>query len=135
MVEQEPARILLVDDEAAIRATLEALLKRCGYVVATAANGEEALGWLMQSSFDLLLVDLKLPGMDGLAFAREAQRCQPAATILFITGSSDFAGTQVDEQVGYFDYILKTASPQEVLECVASAVEQRSKLAISLVGA
>ena len=122
MVEQELARILVVDDEAAIRMTLEALLKRRGYVVATAADGEEALGWLMQSSFDLLLIDLKLPGMDGLAFARDVQKSHSSAAILFITGSSDFVGRPVEEQVDHFDYILKTASPQEVLERVATTL-------------
>ena len=60
--------------------------------------------------------------MDGLAFARDAQKCQPSAAILFITGSSDFEGAPIEEQVGYFDYILKTASPQEVLSRVAVAV-------------
>ena len=122
MVKHEPARVLVVDDEAPIRLTLEAILRRVGYTVTTAANGEEATGWLMQSVFDLLLIDLKLPGMDGLTLARTAQECQPSAAILFITGSSDFKGTTVGEQVGYFDYILKTASPPEVLERVAFAL-------------
>jgi len=103
---------------------LEAILRRQGYDVVTAANGEEALGWLMQRTFDLILVDLKLPGMDGLAFARHAQRCQPSAAILFITGSSDFNGLTVEEQVGNFDYILKTASPAEVVECVRRTVRR-----------
>ena len=135
MVEREPARILLIDDEAAVRVTLETLLKRRGYVVAVATNGAEGVAWLMQSSFDLLLVDLKLPGMDGLSLAHYAQQCQPLAAILFITGSSDFAGAPIEQQVGNFDYILKTASPQEVLERVASAIEARSKLEIRQIGA
>jgi DNA-binding response OmpR family regulator len=120
MLKQEQARVLIVDDEAPIRLTLEAILRRTGYSVTTAANGEEATDWLMQSSFDLLLIDLKLPGMDGLTFARTAQQSQPSAAILFITGSSDFKGVTVEEQVGHFDYILKTASPQEVMDRVAS---------------
>ena len=123
MVKQEPAQILLVDDEAGIRVTLGTLLQRSGYHVTAAANGEEALGWLMQRSFDLLLIDMKLPGMDGLTFAQLAQKCQPSTTIVFISGSSDVAGGQVEPQVDYFDYILKSASPQEVLERIAAAVE------------
>jgi DNA-binding NtrC family response regulator len=119
---QVQARILIVDDEAPIRLTLEAILRRAGYTVSTAANGEEATGWLVQASFDLLLIDLKLPGMDGLAVAHAAQKSQPSAAILFLTGSSDFKGVPVEEQVGHFDYILKTASPQEVMERVAAAL-------------
>ena len=122
MATHQPARVLVVDDEAPIRLTLEAILRRVGYTVTTAANGEEATGWLMQSVFDLLLIDLKLPGMDGLTFARAAQECQPAAAILFLTGSSDFKGATVEEQVGHFDYILKTASPSEVVDRVTFAL-------------
>ena len=51
--------------------------------------------FLVQSSFDLLLIDLKLPGMDGVAIARYAQKSHPSAAILFITGSSDFKGATV----------------------------------------
>ena len=125
MLEQARARILVVDDESAIRLTVDAVLRRRGYAVATAANGEEALGWLMQRAFDLVLVDLRLPGMNGLEFARCAQRCQPAVAILFLTGSSDFNGVPVEMQVGHFDYVLKTASPEEVLEAVANVLDQQ----------
>jgi len=122
MFEKEQACVLVVDDEAAIRLTLDVLLRRVGYKVTTAANGEEALGWLMQSSFDLLLLDLGLPGISGLKLARYAQEHYPSAVVLFLTGSSDFEGMPIDEQVGHFDYILKTASPQAVLDRVAAAL-------------
>ena len=122
MPEPEQARVLVVDDEAGIRLTLDAILRRVGYTVTTAANGEEAMERLMDSVFDLLLVDLKLPGMDGVAIAHYAQKTAPSMAILFITGSSDFKGATVEEQVNHFDYILKTASPQEVLQRVAAAL-------------
>jgi len=128
MIEQALARVLVVDDEAAIRLTLEALLRRQSYDVATAANGEEALGWLMQRGFDLVLIDLRLPGMNGLEFARCVQRCQPSAAILFLTGSSDFNGLPVETQVGHFDYLLKTSGPEEVLSAVAAVLDQRMLL-------
>ena len=122
MFEQEKARILVVDDEAAIRLTLDVLLRRAGHIVTTVANGEEALAWLMERPFDLLLIDLGLPGISGLKVAQAAQQYHPSAVILFLTGSSDFVGIPVEEQVGHFAYILKTASPQEVLERVAAAL-------------
>jgi two-component system, OmpR family, response regulator len=122
MFEHEQVRVLVVDDEAAIRLTLDVILRRAGYSVTTAANGEEALGWLMQSRFDLLLLDLGLPGISGLRVAQYAQEHYPSATVLFLTGSSDFERMPMEEQVGHFDYILKTASPQEVVDRVASAL-------------
>ncbi len=122
MFEHEQARVLVVDDEAAIRLTLDIILRRVGYAVTTAANGEEALGWLMQSTFDLLLLDLGLPGISGLQLARRAQEHYPSAVILFLTGSSDFNTLSIGEQVGHFDYICKTASPQAVVDRVASAL-------------
>jgi CheY-like chemotaxis protein len=110
MFEQEQARVLLVDDEAAICLTLGLILQRDGYNVTTAANGEEALAWLMQSPFDLLLLDLGLPGISGLEVAQYAQEHYPSVIVLFLTGSTDTDSTPIEEQVGHFDYILKTAA-------------------------
>jgi CheY-like chemotaxis protein len=98
MFEQEQARVLVVDDEAAIRLTLDMLLRRVGYSVTTATNGEEALAWLMQRPFDLLLLDLGLPGMSGLKVAHYAQEYHPSAVVVFLTGSSDFNGVPIEEQ-------------------------------------
>ena len=122
MFEQEQARVLVVDDEAAIRLTLDLLLRRAGYTVTTATNGEEAIAWLIERPFDLLLIDLGLPGISGLKVARYAQKYHPSTVVLFLTGSSDFGSMPIEEQVGHFDYILKTASPQEVLDRVASVL-------------
>jgi DNA-binding NtrC family response regulator len=122
MFEREQARVLVVDDEAAICFTLDQILRRVGYTITTAANGEEALGWLMQSTFDLLLLDLRLPGISGLKVAQYAQEYHPSTVVLFLTGSSDFDHMLIEEQVGHCDYILKTASPQEVVDRVASAL-------------
>ena len=122
MFEQEQSCVLVVDDEAAIRLTLDVLLRRVGYKVTTAANGEEALAWLMDRPFDLLLLDFGLPGTNGLKVAQYAQEYHPSTVVLFLTGTSDFNGVPLVEQVSNFDYILKTASPQQVLDRVAAAL-------------
>jgi CheY-like chemotaxis protein len=125
MVGQQGACILVVDDEDAIRLTLSTLLRRRGYAVTTAASGAEALALIDQQRFDLLLLDLMMPGLTGIDVARYAQQHQPAAAILFLTGSSAI-GERVDShELEQFDYLLKTASPQEVLDQVAAAVGQR----------
>src|SRR5687768_7680955 len=112
MVEQQGARILVVDDEEAIRLTLDMLLRRRGYVVTAAATGAEALVLLEQQTFDLLLLDLMMPGLSGLDVARRAQELQPAAAILILTGSSTIAGMDEAPGLDHFDVLLKTASPR-----------------------
>jgi DNA-binding response OmpR family regulator len=128
MVAQALARILVVDDDTASRLTLDVALFCQGYEVATAANGEEALAWLMREDFDLLLIDFTLPGIDGLEVARGAQRCQPSAMILFLTGSSDFNGAPIEEQIAGFDYMRKSASSADVLDRVTAVLGHRREI-------
>lgn len=123
---EQPARILIVDDEAAILFTMEAMLQRRGHSVTAAASGEEALQLIAQSSFDLLLLDLKMPGMSGLDVAYRAREIQPEVSILFLTGSSPIEGAVDDLDLHHFDYVIKTAAPQDVLARVAEALAARS---------
>ena len=127
MGEQTPAQILVVDDEDAIRRTLTALLERRGYIVTAAANAEEALAWLIQHAFDLVLLDLQLPGMNGLELARIVEQRQPSTKIVVLTGSSDFRGHPIEDQVGHFDYLLKTTSPADVLAHVATLLSSHQR--------
>jgi DNA-binding NtrC family response regulator len=123
MMHQQAARILIVDDEAAIRLTMDILLRRHGYSVATATSGEEALALIAQQPFDLLLLDLKMPGLSGLEVAQRAQGIQPTASILILTGSSAIEGALDAPGVGAFNFIVKTSSPEAVLERVAAAIQ------------
>ena len=122
----QPPYILLVDDEPAIRLTLSVLLKRSGYSVTAAASGDEALALLDQQAYDLVLLDLIMPGLGGLGLAREVQRRLPEAAILVLTGSDAL------EDVGRsgFDYILKTTSPPDVLARVAKVLAARRSRAL-----
>jgi DNA-binding response OmpR family regulator len=132
MVVPHPPRILVVDDEAMVLFTLQLLLQRHGYAVTTAPNGSEALALILRDRFDLLLIDLKLPGISGLEIARYACEHQPQAGIIILTGSDEVGGVAVEEQVAPFDCIVKTASPQEVLERVHSMVFVERTTATSL---
>jgi CheY-like chemotaxis protein len=120
MMEPQSARILIADDEAAIRLTLDMLLRRRGYVVTVASSGAEALMLIEQQPFDLLLLDYKMPGLSGLDVALRARARLPAAAILFLTGSSAIAALPETPELDHFDVLLKTASPQEVLDRVAA---------------
>ena len=123
--EQPPARVLLADDEAPIRTTLGDLLRRRGYEVTTAENGEAALALLHQRPFDLLLLDLKMPGLSGIDVARRGVELHPDAKIIILTGHGSLETAIDGLHLGVFDYLLKTASPRDVLARVAAALDEQ----------
>ena len=78
-------RILIIDDEAAIRESLETLLSLEGYLVETATNGEEGVDQIQQNIFDLVLLDLALPGKNGLEILQVIRELQPVLPVIMIT--------------------------------------------------
>lgn len=123
----QPARILLVDDEAAIRLTLSTMLKRAGYDVTSAENGFEAVERLEQQMFDLMLVDLKMPGMDGMQVVAAARERQADLAIIVLTGHGSLDTAIEALHQGIFDYLLKTTEPGQVLERVKAGLAARQQ--------
>jgi DNA-binding response OmpR family regulator len=123
---QDP-RILLVDDEASIRLTLGALLERNGYDVTSAESGEQAVQLLEQQPFDLLLTDLKMPGIDGMQVVAAARQRQPDVAVIVLTGhgSLETAIEGLHQQI--FDYLLKTSTPDEVIARVKAGLAARAQ--------
>jgi DNA-binding response OmpR family regulator len=121
------ARILMVDDEAAIRLTLGTMLTRAGYDVTSAGNGDEAIEQLERLSFDLLLVDLKMPGMDGMQVVAAARARQPDIAAIVLTGHGSLETAVEGLHLGIFDYLLKTSEPGHVIERVKAALAARSQ--------
>ena len=121
-------RILVVEDEAAIRDIIVINLKRAGFTVAEAANGEAALEACREREFDAVLLDIALPGIDGFAVCRELRAQSDTVGIIFLT-----ARTQEDDKVGGLkmgadDYVTKPFSPSELVARV-EAVCRRVQLA------
>ena len=83
------ARILLVDDEEPIRGFLKRGLEMDGHTVVTAVDGSDGLDRLSETAFDLMLTDIRMPLMDGIALALAAKRDYPDLTILLMTGFAD----------------------------------------------
>jgi len=114
-------RILLVDDETLVRETLATSLEDAGYVVLTAAGGEEALSHLdTGAGVDVLVTDLSMPGMGGLTVIREARRRRPGLPSVLLTG---YAGDEVQEAVGgvlnsAFSLLRKPVTAAELAVCV-----------------
>lgn len=123
----QPAQILIVDDEANIRLTLSALLQRAGYHVTSAGNGEEAVALLERQSFELMLVDLKMPGMDGMQVVAAARQRQPDVAIIVLTGHGSLDTAVEGLHLRIFDYLLKTTEPTQVLERVKAGLAARTQ--------
>ena len=123
----QAAQILIVDDEASIRLTLSALLKRAGYDVTPAENGPEAVAMLERQAFELMLVDLKMPGMDGMQVVAAARRRQPDLAIIVLTGHGSLETAVEGLHQGVFDYLLKTTEPAQVIERVKAGLRARTQ--------
>ncbi len=100
-------RILVVDDEENTRLALTRLLAGEGYDVKTAANGSEALNQLRSQPVELIITDLNMPVMNGLAFLRELHREQPASNVIMITAYGEVESYLEALNLGAFEYLNK----------------------------
>jgi two-component system, OmpR family, alkaline phosphatase synthesis response regulator PhoP len=108
-------RILLVEDEAAIRDLLKLNLELEGYSVEAVDHGKTALQYLIEQHFDLAILDLMLPGLDGLSIAEQARIAKPDMPILMLTAKSLPADRIAGLKKGADDYITKPFHLEEVL--------------------
>jgi len=120
----EPANVLLVDDDAFMRQALRSSLRARGYVVEEASTGEEAMDLISQRPFDLVLLDLNMPGMGGLATCRQIRALRPGTGVLMLTVRDSEEDKVTALEAGADDYITK---PFRLRELVArmQAVERR----------
>jgi len=128
MVEQRPASIMVVDDEAVARISLAEVLKLEGYHVATAASGEEALSLLDKSEpFDLMMLDLKMPGMDGLEVTDTVRKQSPGTIIVLLTAFGTLETAMQAIKHGAHDYLLKPCPIPDILESVRKGLTKRQQ--------
>lgn len=118
-------RILIVDDEDTLRMTLADLLASEEREIVTAASGEEALAYLEDGTFDLLVVDLIMPGIDGLQVIDVAQKLSPQARIIMLTAYGTLDSAIQAMRRGATDYLLKPASAPQIEAAVDRALQQR----------
>ena len=115
-------RVLVVDDEEAIRDLLSKMLELADYEVESAADGPGALDQLKRDAYDLMFVDLKMPGMDGLALIRQARAMKPTLPVIVITGYSSEASAIEALNLGVSAYITKPFRVPQLLEAASRAV-------------
>lgn len=122
-----PVRLLLIDDEQEFTTTLSKILRRRGYEVTVASNGQRALESVAAACFDVVLLDVKMPGMDGMQVLAELRRCRPGVAVIMMTGHLA-AGDRDELPAGAFAFVLK---PHPIPDLVAlverAAAHSRSR--------
>jgi DNA-binding NtrC family response regulator len=121
-------RILVVDDEAIVCESCQRILQEEGYEVECALSGSEAFEKMKANAFDIVITDLKMPGIDGMEVLKTIQKEYPDTINIMITGFSTVETAVEAMKLGAFDYIPKPFTPDEVSVVVKKALEKRNLL-------
>src|SRR6476660_8967331 len=124
-----PGSILVIDDEEIMREILEALLTREGYSVRLAANAAEGLDLVRSVPFDAAIVDMMMPGMDGISTLDELKKMDDELPVLMITAFASVENAITAMKRGAYDYITKPFKNDEVLVVLRNAMAQRRLVA------
>lgn len=117
-------RILVVDDEQGVMITIQAILEQEGYTVESASSGQMALDKLHAQQFDLVLTDLRLGDIDGLAVLTEARRTAPRTVAIVLTGYASLESAIQAMREGAYDYLVKPTDVEELKMRVAHVFER-----------
>jgi len=117
-------RVLIVDDEKNIRFTLPLALEPLGVETDTASDGEEALTKLGEKEFDLILLDLKMPGIDGIEVLRRVRKIRPDIPVILITAYGTIEDSVEAMKIGALDFISKPFSPERIRDLVSRVLDR-----------
>jgi len=123
------SKILVIDDERVVGESLRKTFKDEGYEIETAYSGQEGLRKARRETFDLMIVDLKMPDISGLDVIKRLKEEQPDTMLIMITGYSTVDSATEALKTGAFDYIPKPFTPDEISEVVQKALETKERLA------
>jgi excisionase family DNA binding protein len=116
-------RVLVADDESAVRDTLTSILELSDCDVETVADGHAAVARLRGASYDLVITDLRMPGLDGIQVASEAKRLWPNIKVIIITGYPSQSSAIDAVNIGVDGYVTKPFKPIDVLIAMARALD------------
>jgi len=123
----EKSQILIVDDELIIRESLAAWLQRDGHQIEALASGEDALQRLQKKRFDILFLDLKLEGMDGIEVLKQIKDIDQDITVVMITAYGSVATAVEAMKNGAYDYLMKPFEPEELSVLIERIMEQKAR--------
>ena len=118
-------RILIVDDDETVRRSYLRSLDGMSCNVATASDGEEALQTMEQSAFDVVLLDMRMPGQDGLSVLRTIKQKWPESEVVIITGYPTMDSAKEAVRLGAYDYVAKPVGPQDVINIADRAMTRK----------
>ncbi|ALA57075.1 sigma-54-dependent transcriptional regulator [Nitrospira moscoviensis] len=118
-------KILVVDDEQSLREVLSIMLKRAGYAVTCASDGEEAVEQLTKEIFDLVITDLRMPKVDGMEVLKAVKSTSPETVVLVITAFATADSAVEAMKQGAYDYLTKPFQVDEVQLIIRNALEKR----------
>jgi DNA-binding response OmpR family regulator len=121
-------KVLVVDDEETMRRSLADILRLEGFQVQAVSTGESAVDALRKDNFDVMLLDLKMPGMDGLEVLRTASRIAPETMVILLTAHGSLESAIEAIRFQAHDYLVKPATTQQILNSVTKAMGRRMEL-------
>jgi len=122
-----PARVLLVDDEVEFLEPIATRLARRGLECTSVTSGDQALATLATTAFDCAIVDVRMPGMDGLELLRRVRRGWPQLNVVLLTGHASIELGVKGMELGAFEYLLKPIELDELLDTVRRAAAGRAR--------
>jgi len=120
---EQRKRLLIVDDELLIRDLLYDHFSSCNYAITLADNGQSAMACLTEEKFDTVILDLKMPDMDGLEVGSVIREKQPGAPIIIITGYPSVESAVEALRRRYFDYFVKPFNMKKLEKAVSAAIQ------------
>ena len=121
----EKNSILIVDDDEVVRRSYLRSLESLSCNVAAAGDGEEALQTMERSPFDVVLLDVRMPGQDGLSVLRTIKQKWPDSEVVIITGYPSVTGAKEAMRLGAYDYVAKPVGPQDVVNVTDGAMTRK----------
>ena len=118
--------VLFVDDEVDFLDTLLKRMKKRRVNVSGVKSGEEALKWLSGNSADVVVLDVRMPGMDGIETLKEIKKLSPLIEIIMLTGHANLEVAREGMELGAFDYLMKPIDIDELLYKVQDAYQKKS---------
>jgi DNA-binding NtrC family response regulator len=117
--------ILIVDDEEVVRRSFSRVLDGAHWRTASAAGGEQALSALARERFDVVLLDLRMPGGDGLAVLKAIKEKWPESEVVVVTGYPSIESAKEAVRLGAYDYLAKPVGPDEVVNATRGAMQRK----------